>query len=145
MHSLLPVLLHDSVKVVNSSIMGEGLRAACHLSQCEEEVPPETVLCSPLSSETIAQFRSVHAACFEQPLHVVHIADAFEPCGDRSVLTHKTTSSATVVVLRLMHTIQHCVCTVVRAVRQQFSLPKLHDEDLKRFPALPDMTVSKSV
>ena len=55
-------------------------------------------------SETIAKFTSVHAACFEQPLHAVHTAGASEPCGDGNVLTHKTISSAsTVVALQPMH------------------------------------------
>ena len=66
----------------------------------------------------VAQFRSVHSACFEQPLHEVQTTDASELVEtDRTNSTQKTVSSATVLVLQSMHTVQHCVYTVVRAVR----------------------------
>ena len=69
-------------------------------------------------SKIVAQFRSVHAACFEQPLHEVQTTDASELVEtDRTNSTQKTVSSATVLVLQSMHTVQHCVYTVVRAVR----------------------------
>ena len=51
---------------------------------------------------------------FEHPLHAVQTVGAPAPCRDRNVLTNKTISSATVANA---YTIQHCVCTVVRAVR----------------------------